>query len=80
MQNVNFDYNKDRKVLENFSMKVKKGSFVAIVGESGCRKSTLVKLLLGFYPIGKGSMLIGSREYSKLTLKEIREQISYVPQ
>lgn len=80
MQNVTFAYSGDRKVLENFSMEIKKGSFVAVTGESGCGKSTLTKLLLGFYPLEKGRISIAGREYSELTLKEIREQISYVPQ
>lgn len=80
MRNISFSYQDDRKVLENFSMEVKKGSFTAVVGESGCGKSTLAKLLLGFYPLGKGNIFIDGKEYSKLTLKEIREQISYVPQ
>lgn len=61
-------------------MEVKKGSFTAVVGESGCGKSTLAKLLLGFYPPEKGTMSVDGREYSELTLKEIRERISYVPQ
>ncbi len=80
MKNVSFSYSNERKILENFSMEIKKGSFVAIVGESGCGKSTLAKLLLGFYPLRSGSILVNGKEYSKLTLKEIREQISYVPQ
>ena len=80
VQNISFSYNKDRKVLDNFSMEIEKGSVVAVVGESGCGKSTLVKLLLGFYPIEKGSMYVDGKEYHELTLKEIREKISYVPQ
>lgn len=80
MQDVTFAYSEDRKVLENFSMEIKRGSFVAVTGESGCGKSTLIKLLLGFYPLEKGCISIAGRKYSELTLKEIREQISYVPQ
>ncbi len=80
MQNVTFAYSGDRKVLENFSMEIKRGSFVAVTGESGCGKSTLTKLLLGFYPLEKGCISIAGSKYSELTLKEIREQISYVPQ
>lgn len=67
-------------VLKDFSMEIKKGSFVAVVGESGCGKSTLAKLLLGFYPVAAGNMSINGRKYSELTLKELRESISYVPQ
>ncbi len=80
LQNISFAYNEDKNVLDNFSMNIKKGSFVAIVGESGCGKSTLAKLLIGFYPLKKGDILIEGKKYSKLTLKEIREKISYVPQ
>lgn len=80
MQDVTFSYSGDRKVLENFSLEIKRGSFVAVTGESGCGKSTLTKLLLGFYPLEKGCISIAGSKYSELTLKEIREQISYVPQ
>lgn len=69
-----------QKVLEQFSMEVRKGSYVAVVGESGCGKSTLAKLLLGFYPVEAGNISIGGKEYHDLALKEIREQIAYVPQ
>lgn len=94
MRNVTFSYDRvdnvndntgdhcksRRKVLEQFSMEVRKGSYVAVVGESGCGKSTLAKLLLGFYPVETGNISIGGKEYHDLTLKEIREQIAYVPQ
>lgn len=80
VENISFGYDADRPVLDNFSMEVKKGSFTAVVGESGCGKSTLAKLLLGFYPLERGSVTVAGRSYSGLTLKEVREQISYVPQ
>ncbi|MDE7324172.1 MAG: ABC transporter ATP-binding protein/permease [Lachnospiraceae bacterium] len=84
VRNVSFSYDcagdSGRKVLEQFSMEVKKGSYVAVVGESGCGKSTLAKLLLGFYPVESGSMSIGGKEYQNFTLKGIRQQIAYVPQ
>ena len=80
MENVCFGYGQDKRVLERFFMQVRKGSFVAVVGESGCGKSTVAKLLLGFYPPEKGRIWVDGREYSGLKLKEIREKISYVPQ
>ncbi|MCI9385369.1 MAG: ABC transporter ATP-binding protein/permease [Lachnospiraceae bacterium] len=88
VRNVDFSYdslgggacNGGGKVLEQFSMQVRKGSYVAVVGESGCGKSTLAKLLLGFYPVGAGSMSIGGKAYRNLTLHEIRQLIAYVPQ
>lgn len=80
MQNASFAYQENRNILENFSMEIKKGSFVVVVGESGCGKSTIAKLLLGFYPLKQGSMMVGGRRYSELTLEEVREKIAYVPQ
>ena len=86
IRNVSFSYDNGgncdngRKVLEQFSMEVRRGSYVAVIGESGCGKSTLAKLLLGFYPVEKGCMSICGKKYHDLTLKEIREQIAYVPQ
>lgn len=80
VENISFGYRADKRVLEKFTMKVKRGSFTAVVGESGCGKSTLAKLLLGFYPVEKGGMMVAGRSYSELSLKEVREQISYVPQ
>lgn len=91
VRNVSFSYSNSstnnstendgsRKVLDQFSMEVPRGSYVAVVGESGCGKSTLAKLLLGFYPIGKGSISIDGKSYRNLTLEEIRARIAYVPQ
>lgn len=91
VRNVSFSYSNSstnnstendgsRKVLDQFSMEVPRGSYVAVVGESGCGKSTLAKLLLGFYPIGKGSISIDGKSYHSLTLEEIRARIAYVPQ
>lgn len=80
VRNISFSYDGKRNVFERFSMKIRKGNFVAVIGESGCGKSTLAKLLLGFYPVEKGSISIGGRAYCEFTLKEIREQIAYVPQ
>ncbi len=80
VRDVDFAYTGGRKVLERFSMDVKKGSFTAITGESGSGKSTLAKLLLGFYPLEHGSISVNGKPYSDITLKEVREQIAYVPQ
>ena len=80
VRDVDFAYTGGRKVLERFSMDVKKGSFTAITGESGSGKSTLARRLLGFYPLEHGSISVNGKPYSDITLKEVREQIAYVPQ
>ncbi len=80
IQNISFSYNGIQNIFNQFSMEIQKGTFTAITGESGCGKSTLAKLLLGFYPIENGTISINGKDYCNLTLKEIREQIAYVPQ
>lgn len=80
VRDADFSYTGDRKILEHFSMDVKQGSFTAVIGESGSGKSTLAKLLMGFYPLEHGSICVNGKPYSDIPLKEVREQIAYVPQ
>ncbi len=79
-KDVSFGYNDDRKILENFSLDVKKGEFVAITGQSGCGKSTFAKMLLGFYGPKAGDIAIDGKTYGNMTLKDVRDKIGYVPQ
>ena len=69
-----------RRILDDFSLHIKKGTTVALTGASGRGKSTLAKLLLGFYPIQSGQISIAGKAYGSMTLKEIRNMIGYVPQ
>lgn len=80
MEKVNFAYNKERQVLKDFSMQVEQGTKVALVGESGHGKSTIAKLLLGFYPVDSGKITIAGMSFEENTLSQIREKIAYVPQ
>ena len=77
---VFFDYEKGESVLKNFSLEIKPGQTVALVGLSGSGKSTLVKLLLRFNDIQKGEILIDGQNISKVTQESLRRQISLVPQ
>lgn len=79
-KDVSFSYNGERTILDQFSLNVKKGEFVALTGKSGCGKSTLAKLLLCFYRASGGSFIIDGEDYGKLSLREIRDRIGYVPQ
>lgn len=79
--NISYGYkNKKRKVFDEYSVSFKKGLCYAITGESGRGKSTLGKLLLGFYEPEYGSIYIGGTDLRELGLNRVREQISYVPQ
>lgn len=80
MENVTFSYNEERQILKNFSMNIQKGERVALIGPSGKGKSTVSKLLLGYYEIQSGQISIGGRAYGEYTLKDIRDNIAYVPQ
>lgn len=79
-EDVTFAYDSDRKVLNQFSLTVDKGKTVAITGKSGRGKSTLAKVLLGFYKPQSGRISIDGKSYESMSLEEIRDMIAYVPQ
>jgi len=68
------------QALKNFSLSIKQGEKVAIVGRTGSGKSTVGQLLLRMYDITKGQLLLEGVEIHQLKLDQLREQISYVPQ
>lgn len=80
VNHVSFRYAEGQEVLSDFHMQVNKGQCVAIVGESGSGKSTLAKLLLGFYPLQKGTISICGKNGRNSTMEEMRDLIAYVPQ
>ncbi len=67
-------------ILKNFSLQVKSGQTVALVGASGSGKSTIVKLLERFYDPVAGSVLLDGRDIKTLNLKWLRRQIGIVSQ
>ena len=75
-----FGYTEGKEVLSDFHMQIARGQCVAIVGESGSGKSTLAKLLLGFYPLQKGTINICGKNGRNSTIEEMRDLIAYVPQ
>lgn len=79
-EDITFGYERSRNILEHFSLTIEKGKTVAITGKSGRGKSTLGKLLLGFYKPETGRISIDGKGYGEMTLEEVRNQIAYVPQ
>ena len=80
-ENVTFQYDVQQTMaLNNISCQIPSEKVTVIIGRSGIGKSTLVKLLLGFYRLHAGKIYIGDNEYSNLKLKSIRDHYSYVPQ
>ena len=77
-ENVDFEYNEDLPVLKNINLEVKKGETLAVVGNSGGGKTTLVNLLPRFYDIKSGSITFDGKDIRDFTLKSLRDNISIV--
>ena len=78
-KNVTFGY-KEKNVLNNISFKTAETGVTAIVGHSGSGKSTIAKLMAGFWDVGKGDILLGGVSLSKIPFKQQMQKISYVAQ
>lgn len=70
----------DQKIFQNFSFHIEKGEKIALVGESGKGKSTLLNVLTGFIPQFSGAIYIDDIELNVTNIKKIRKKISWVPQ
>ncbi|NBG87193.1 ABC transporter ATP-binding protein [Isachenkonia alkalipeptolytica] len=81
-RNVRFSYEKDQAtpVINNLSFAMEKGKSIALVGESGGGKSTILKLLLGLYSIDQGEIIVGSRSTADTEIRDIRKELAYVSQ
>ncbi|MCR5482953.1 MAG: ABC transporter ATP-binding protein/permease [Bacilli bacterium] len=79
-KNVSFGYDDTKIIINNFSAKVKSGEKVAIVGPTGAGKTTMVKLLMHFYDINSGSILVDNHDINDITLSSLRSNISMVLQ
>lgn len=80
-QNVCFKYpSREKMVFENLSFSINAGSKVGLVGSSGCGKSTVVQLLLRFYEIRSGNILIDGRNIKEFDLYHLRENFGVVTQ
>lgn len=77
---VNFSYESNEPVLEDFSLLVRRGETIALVGETGGGKSTIVNLLCRFYEPVSGKIYIGGRDYTSLSMQAIQSRIGVVLQ
>ena len=81
LNNVYFRYNEDMPyVVDGLSLKIRQGEYVAIVGKTGCGKSTLVRLLLGFEKPEKGAIYYDGKDINKVDLRSLRRRIGTVTQ
>ena len=72
IENVFFSYDKSKKLIENFSLSVKPGQMIAIVGPTGCGKTTFINLLMRFYDVDDGQICVDDEEIRRLTRKSLR--------
>lgn len=79
-ENVCFSYNPEVELINNFSLDVKSGQKVAIVGPTGCGKSTIINLLLRFYDIDSGKITVSGKDVNSITRDSLRNQFGMVLQ
>ena len=80
LQNVYFSYTPTQKLIENFNLTVKQGQKIAIVGPTGCGKTTLINLLIRFYDPTNGVISIDNNDISKVTRMSLRDSYGMVLQ
>lgn len=80
LKHVAFSYDKEKPLIKDLNLKVKKGQRVAIVGPTGCGKSTLINLLMRFYDIDDGSIAINGTSIYKITRDSLRDNYGMVLQ
>lgn len=80
IKDVNFSYVKDKKLITNLNLSVKPGMRVAIVGPTGCGKSTLINLLMRFYDVDTGSISVDGTDIRDMTRDSLRQNYGMVLQ
>lgn len=81
LNNVSFRYNESTpNIIDDLSLKIRPGQYVAIVGKTGCGKSTLMRLLLGFEQPQKGAIYYDGKDLNSIDLKSLRRKIGVVMQ
>ena len=81
LNNVSFRYNETMpNVVDNLSLKIRPGQYVAIVGSTGCGKSTLMRIMLGFEKPQKGAVYYDGKDLNAIDLKSLRRKIGVVMQ
>ncbi|MBQ1488376.1 MAG: ABC transporter ATP-binding protein [Lachnospiraceae bacterium] len=79
-QGVHFSYVKEKPLIEDFNLHIKEGTHVAIVGPTGCGKTTLINLLMRFYDVDEGSICIDGTSIYDVTRKSLRQNYGMVLQ
>ncbi len=80
LENVYFSYTSDRPLITNFNLNVKSGQKIAIVGPTGCGKTTLINLLMRFYDVNSGKICVENHDIRDCTRKSLRDSYGMVLQ
>ena len=80
LKNVSFSYDKDRKLIEELDLNVRPGQRIAIVGPTGCGKTTLINLLMRFYDVDGGEVCVDGNDIRNVTRKSLRRSYGMVLQ
>lgn len=80
LKEVYFSYTSDKKLIEDFNLKVEPGQRVAIVGPTGCGKTTIINLLMRFYDVDSGSILVEGKDIQNVTRRSLRSSYGMVLQ
>lgn len=80
LENVSFSYNPDVSLLKDINIEVKPGSKIAIVGPTGCGKSTIINLLMRFYDVDRGSITVDTKNIKQITRSSLRKSYGMVLQ
>ena len=79
-RNVSFSYTEDRPLIRNFNLKIESGQHVAIVGPTGCGKTTLINLLMRFYDVCDGAILLDGKDIRDIPRRDLRSTYGMVLQ
>jgi len=80
INNLSYGYEKESYLFKNFYLTIKNNEKVALVGKSGNGKSSLIKLIMGYYKIPNNTIFIGNEDINTFNLNDLRNQVSYVNQ
>ena len=80
IEKVDFSYTSDKKLIQNFNLSVEKGKKIAIVGPTGCGKTTLINLLMRFYDLTDSTIYLGNTDITKIKRSSLRNQYGMVLQ
>lgn len=79
-KNVNFSYNEGKQILKDVTFSINKGEKVALIGQTGAGKTTIINLILGFYKINSGNIIFDGKNMDDISLESIRKNVSFIQQ